>query len=326
MTPLINKTAWKSSTINLAEESMSETSIPGPGNDPLEADFEKQLQDEGLELEGRKAPEKKPDAPAPAKEPESPEKDPKEPAKEPEKEKDPKDPKDPKDKKGDEPEKGTEEWRIMIAKRRQEKARSDGKEKSEPVKPDPSKPEQKPEPKPDAKATELSPEQKEFAEKYGIEPEDMAKAFPPAKVEKIAAEGISPEDRALLDQYKNERDSLLIDKGYTADFDTNVLPLLKEEYPGISDAKIAEVRQQIREKLETETYGLTPLDVIYRGDKAFRGLVAPKNDGVDQGNRVPAKTGSKVYDFETVTEEDIKKPDFPFSEYSEYMAKREKKK
>lgn len=299
----------------------TETSIPGKGSDPLEADFEKQLQDEGFELTGRKAPDTKPDAPA-EKKPESTDKKPDEGTPPEKKEK----PEDDGKKKEDEPKKGNEEWRSMIAKRRQEKARSGGEAKpAEAAKPEPSKPVEPEKKEPAATAVELTPEQQKFAEKYGIEPEDLPALFTPAKVEQVKAEGLSEDDRKLMDTIRTERDSLLIEKGFKDDFDTNVLPILKEEYPTISAAKVAEIRELIRQKLEFEQYGLTPLDVIYRGDKDFRGLVTQPKDGPDHGSRVPAKgNAGKVYDFENATEEDIKKSDFPFEEYSTYMANKER--
>lgn len=308
----------------------TDTSVPGPGSDPLEPDFEKQLQEEGFNLEGREKPVEpaKPDAPAPTKEPASKDDKPADDGKKPDEGK-PEDGKKPEDgaKPKEEPAKGTEEWRVMIAKRRQEKAHAGGKEGDKPAEPakpaDPSKPESE---KPAAPtAPELTEEQKALADKYGIEHEDFLKMFPSPKVEeKVVKEGLSPEQQQLLDTIRAERDELLIDKGYNTDFDTNVLPLLKAEYPTISEAKIAEVRKTIREKLETGKYGDTPLDVLYNGDKSFRGLVPKKEPGADEGSRVPARGNSgKVYDFEHVTEEDVKNPDFPFEEYSDFMAKKE---
>lgn len=302
---------------------MTETSLPGQGSDPLEKDFEEMLQKEGLELTGREKPvvEKPADPPAPAKEKEE----------EPE-DKDPKDGKDSKEKKPaedkkpeDKPKEGTEEWRTMIAKRRQEKARLAGKDPKDPEsgKPDPLKPVVDPK-KPEDKVPVLTDEQKALADKYGIDHEDYLKMYPPAKEKEIVKEVLSDEDRKVLDTVKSERDALLVEKGFNTDFDSNVLPLIKEEYPNISPEKLAEIRQQILEKLETDQYALTPLDVIYRGDQAFRGLVK-KREGVDHGNRVPAKgNADKMYDFDNATEEDIKRPDFPFEEYSAYMEKKEK--
>lgn len=310
---------------------MDSTSTPGSGSDPLEPEFEQSLKDQGFELEGREALGDKPN-PDPAKEPAKPE-DKEDPEADPEK--DPKKPDDGKDKDSKDTAKkekeGDEPWRHMIAKRRQEKSSKtpEGKDpaKEPDPKPDPSKPDpSKPEPS-ELKKPELTVAQKAFAEKYGIEPDDLHTLFPEQQVKVIEKEGLSSEDKATLDEYRSQRDNLLIEKGYNTDFDTNVLPLLREEYPkGLSDEKIAEVRKSIFEKLQDEKYSLVPLDVLYRGDSAFRGIVKAPIKGPDNGSKVPAKgTPGKVYDFETVSEEDVKNPDFPFVEYSEYMAKKERK-
>lgn len=299
---------------------MSETSAPGPGADNLEPEFEKQLAEEGFALEGREKPEVEKPEPVSEKKSDQ-EKKPDESKKSEEDKKEEGDGKKPDEKQS---EKGSENWRDAIARRRQEQAKSGGKEKSESEKPEPLKPNT--EKKEDApKTAELTAQQKTFAEKYGIDPEDIANLFPPAKVEEIQQQGLSKEDQALMDTIRGERDSLLIEKGFNADFETNVLPLLKEEYPDISPEKVEEARKQILEKIKTDEYSRTPLDVVYRGDKTFREFVPKKNNGVDNGSRVPAKGASgKVYDFDKATEDDIKQADFPFQEYSEFMAKKGK--
>lgn len=293
----------------------SNTSVPGPGGERLEKDFLESLEGEGFEINGQKPKTVETEAP---KQSEEGEKKVEAPKKEESKKEEPKSEEKPKK---DEPKKDPEEWRKMIAKRRQDGAKSEEKV-TDPKQPELSKPNE--EKKPDAKAPDLTEEQKTLADKYGIEHEDYLKLFPPAKEIRIKEEGMSEEDRKTLEAFKTERDGLLIEKGFTDDFNTNILPLLKEEYPDISDEKIAEIKQQVLEKISTDEYASTPLAVVYRGDNAFRGLVPKETKGVDNGSRVPATSGEKVYDFENVTEDDIKKSDFPFEAYSAYMAKREK--
>lgn len=302
---------------------MDDTSqAPDIQDDPLEPDFEKSLQDEGFVLEGRQPLEKKEPDPKPDPEPDPKKSD---------EDKKPDDPlkDDPKDKdqkkESEKPEPKREEWREAIARKRQEREKADSKEVKapEPVKPDPSKPDPE---KPDTKAKPTEAQEK-FAEKYGIDIEDIVGLIPPSEVARIERDGLSKEDRQLFDTIKGERDNLLIEKGYNADFDSNVLPILKEEYPTISDEKVQEIRKQIFEKLKADEFSMTPLDVIYRGDKSFRGLVTPPKPGPDTGSRVPGKGNSnRVYDFDSVTEEDVKRDDFPFDEYSDYQAKKERAK
>lgn len=304
-----------------------QTSSPGKGSDPIEPEFEKELLDEGFTLEGREAPVVQPKPEADKKDPEKPED---------KKEDDPEKPGDKKSEdKGKDPAKDPakkeepEAWRQMIAKKRQEQGKSKAAEPEKPVdpaKPDPSKP--NPDEPSELKKPELTEEQKSLADKYGIEHEDFHKLFPTPKVEKeVVKSGLTPEQEALLTSVQTERDSLLIEKGFNADFDTNVLPLLREEYPkGLTDDKIAEVKKTILEKLQDEKYSLVPLDLLYRGEKAFRGLVKAPVKGPDNGGRIPDKVDpSKIWDFDNASEEDVKAPGFPFDEYSEYMAKKGKK-
>lgn len=299
---------------------MDITSEPGKGTDPLEADFEKQLANEGLTLEGRElpAPDRKPDA-QPKLEPVvvPPKVEPK-----------------PDDKKPDEEVKSKpdESWRKVVAKKHEDKAKATLEENDrlkkeiEDLKKTPTAP-LKPvdQPKPGEVASTLTDEQKTLAEKYGIEPEDYLKMFPSKVIEKeVVKGGLSPEQEALLNSIQSDKEQLAITEGFRSDFETNVLPLIRAEYPNISDEKVKEIKSKIFDKINTDAYSMTPLSTLYKGEDEFRGVVTTPKKSFDEGSKVPANTGNKVYDFETVTDADMQNSDFPFEKYSNYMASKEK--
>ncbi|MEI9893790.1 MAG: hypothetical protein WDN28_07775 [Chthoniobacter sp.] len=65
---------------------------------------------------------------------------------------------------------------------------------------------------------------------------------------------------------------------FAADFDRDVLPALKAEYGDDVPASVIEsVKEQLKEAAYSKPeYQKTPFKVIYKGDDAFRNLVAPK--------------------------------------------------
>lgn len=301
---------------------MDNTSEPGKGSDPLEADFEQDLANQGLELEGRELP--KPVKPEVPNKPEAPK--PPEPPKE-EKPKEEKPKVD--DGKPDKPK--VEPWRHAIATKREEQQKAKDEKianlerenadlRSKPPQV-PLKPEDKP--KPDEVA--LTKEQRDFAEKYGFDPEDFARVFPNKEVVKeIVKNGLTPEQEALLNNIKSDTETRAIQQGYDTDFKSSVLPLIKAEYPTISDEKVEEIKSKIFERIQTDEYSMTPLATLYKGEDDFRGVVTVPKKTFDSGSKVPGTTGDKVYDFENVTEADMANPDFPFEKFSDYKASKEK--
>lgn len=309
------------------------TSIPGRGTDPLEADFEKQLANEGLSLEGRDLPppDRKPvDQPKIQEAPKTPE----------DKKSDDanvdSDKKSEDDKKLDENKDGKpkdEEWRKIVANKRQEKFKEkdqkiadlerenaelkSGKKPDAPLKPTDQ-------PKTDEPAV-LTDEQKTLADKYGIEHDDYLKMFPTRIIEKeVIKNGLSPEQEVLFSTIQSERESNAIKIGYDNDFNSSVLPLIKAEYPNISDSKVTEIKSKIFEKIQEDQYSMTPLNTLYKGEDEFRGIINVPKRGPDEGSKVPGNhNSSKLYDFDSVSESDMKNPDFPFEKYSDYMASKE---
>lgn len=309
------------------------TSIPGNGTDPLEPDFEKMLANEGLDLEGRDlpAPDKRPvDQPKIPETPKPEDKKPEDTKVEPDKQPtDDKKPDDDKDGKSKDP----DEWRKIVANKRQERskdirAENDNlKKEIETLKagktPDahlnPTDP-----PKTDEPVV-LTTEQKALADKYGIEHDDYLKMFPTKVVEKeVIKNGLSPEQEAMFSSIASERETTAIQLGYNKDFNSNVLPLIKAEYPNISDSKVEEIKSKIFDKIQEDQYSMTPLGTLYKGEDEFRGVVNIPKRGPDEGSKVPGNNGSnKVYDFDNVTETDMKDSSFPFEKYSNYMASKE---
>ena len=107
------------------------------------------------------------------------------------------------------------------------------------------------------------------------------------------------------------------------DFRKSIVPLVKTEYPDISDEKLSEIEEELHTLAYTEEFAKVPLSVIYKGNDDFRGLVQPKKVTAEEGKQFTGQ-GGKVVNFENATEEDVNKMDSKtFEQYSNWEASRE---
>lgn len=226
------------------------------------------------------------------------------------------------------------DWREMIGKRRTDRIKEleeendrlkSGRGADQPIAP--SKPvDTTVTPKGNEKLSEVK---KIFDESYGISSEHfeaLVAAITPAQVEKIIEkEGISPEDATMLREAREERVQAQIERGFRTDFEENVLPLIKSEYPGISDEGVKKLREEIFGKIQTDEFARTPLKTIFKGEDGFRKRFNSPQGSIDSGRPGSLHKGGK--DWSTMSETDINNlSDEEFDQYSDYMAKQGKRK
>lgn len=71
---------------------------------------------------------------------------------------------------------------------------------------------------------------------------------------------------------------------FNADFDRQILPLVKAEYGLDVPAEVIEqVREELKAKAYTPEYAKVPYSTIYKGEDQFRELVAPVKKGAEGG-------------------------------------------
>lgn len=109
------------------------------------------------------------------------------------------------------------------------------------------------------------------------------------------------------------------------EFESVVRPLVEAEYPGISSELLKSIKAKVRERIESDPKLLTaPLNLLYKGDDSFRGLV-PKKKSADGGRPSGGARADKVIDFEDVSDEDIKTfDDETMEKYAAYQIEKER--
>lgn len=133
------------------------------------------------------------------------------------------------------------------------------------------------------KAAPDSSKVKEIAEKHNI-PEELAKDLIEAAVSQTGP-GITPELQERLDAVDELRNKSELEAEYVqynADFESSIVPLIKEEYgEDVSPGTISEIREQLKELAYSTEYAKVPYEVIYKGRAEFRGLVPPPKKGAE---------------------------------------------
>lgn len=148
----------------------------------------------------------------------------------------------------------------------------------------------------------------EFAKKYGASEEfmkDLTNIF--------GGNTLPPEIVKRLDRLDNLEQTIVAqadDANFSTEFNTKVLPTIKEEYPHLSDSQIGRIAKRVKDIAFTESYASTPLEVIYKGLDEFRGLsVAPKKTAEKGGRKGTGLPAQDDINFDSVTEDDIKNMD-----------------
>jgi hypothetical protein len=124
-----------------------------------------------------------------------------------------------------------------------------------------------------------------------------------------------------LDSMKAEKQAQIEAKGFEQEFGENILPLVKAEYPEISEGQLEVIKNKLKEVAYTEQFAKTPLGVIYKGVDDFRGVETARRASAEAGRGGNKAQAGK--DFDSVSEEDISKMSAEeFDRYSTYMATR----
>lgn len=139
--------------------------------------------------------------------------------------------------------------------------------------------------------------------------------------------GLTPD---LLNQIKELQEigkatkATLEAEAFRKDFDSQVAPLVRAEYPGISDDELAKIREDVKTHAYRDDFLHTPLSVIYKGVDSFRGVVQPKKKTVEAARGGESRS-AQVIDFDNLSDEEVKAlSQEDFVKYSEYQATKEK--
>lgn len=127
-----------------------------------------------------------------------------------------------------------------------------------------------------------------------------------------------------LDDYKKNQLEAAQESGYSQEFDKDVVPLIRAEYPDISEENLTRIKTELHDVAFSDGYLKTPLKVIYKGLDDFREYVPPARKSAE-GGRGEGGRKVDVVDFDNMTEEQFKKlPPEEQDNYMEYMEKKER--
>lgn len=136
----------------------------------------------------------------------------------------------------------------------------------------------------DGKATvdSVDNDVKLIAEKHDIS-EDLAKDLVEAAIKRAGV--IPPELSEKLKQIDQLNEAKAIETeltSFNADFNTQIIPLIKAEYGDDVDPEIVErIREDFKEKAYTPEYAKVPYKTIYKGEDQFRDVIPPKKKGAE---------------------------------------------
>lgn len=160
---------------------------------------------------------------------------------------------------------------------------------------------------------------KQIAEKHGLDIEvvkDLDSVFyqkqeiPPEFQEKLS----------YVDKLREEYEGSLEKRLFEDDFEKRVAPLVRDEYPEISDSDLQNIKNTVKKIAYTEEFAKTPLDYIYRGEPSLRGVVRSTKKTAESSRKGDSKT--EMIDYNSLSGEQISNlTGKEFFEYSEWMEK-----
>lgn len=139
--------------------------------------------------------------------------------------------------------------------------------------------------KPDEAAAAADTRLAALAEKSGIEVEvlkEIGQIFAPAPA---TADPKIQEALAEIEKNKADSASQVEIAQFSADFDKDILPLIKKEYGdkegNVPPETVTKIKDQLAKIAYTSEYAKVPYAVIYRGQDEFRGVIPPASKGAE---------------------------------------------
>ena len=122
----------------------------------------------------------------------------------------------------------------------------------------------------------------------------------------------------VINDLKASSEQAQADTAFNKEFE-GVKPLIKAEYPNISDGDLSNIQKQLKDNAFTEEYAKTPLSVIYKGVDGFREAVITKKKTAES-SRSGQNRNSEVQDYSSWTEDDVKNSSREdFEKYSKWV-------
>lgn len=111
------------------------------------------------------------------------------------------------------------------------------------------------------------------------------------------------ESLETIKELKATNEAAKAEAQFTQEFQ-DLMPIIKDEYPDISESDLSNIQKQLADTAFTEEYARTPLSVIYKGLDGFRGAVMSKKKSAES-SRSGQNRSSEIQDYSKWTDDDI---------------------
>lgn len=156
----------------------------------------------------------------------------------------------------------------------------------------------------EAKATEdIDTKIEKLAEEKGVDAELIKQIVSLVPKQETSTE--IQEAMKVINDLKASNEQVKADVNFQKEFKA-IEPLIKAEYPDISDGDLSKVQQQLKDTAHSKEYATTPLSVIYKGLDGFREAVMTKKKSAES-SRSGQNRSSEIQDYSNWTENDIEK-------------------
>lgn len=160
---------------------------------------------------------------------------------------------------------------------------------------------QKPSELSNSEKKELGDAYKVIAEKHNVDPE-LLKDLKNLLASEISTPAEVMEKLKELDTIKADRAKEFADNAYNKEFDKDILPLLKAEYPDISDETLSSIKNDLKTIAFTEEYGKLPLNKVFMAEKSSFKIVSNPKRKSSETVRPGASRSIETIDYDNMDE------------------------
>jgi len=149
---------------------------------------------------------------------------------------------------------------------------------------------------------EIADEIEEIAKEFGLDDanKNLIKKLEQSILKKVS---LPKEVAAKIEGFESERIAINQEKQFNSEFETDVLPLIRAEYPNISDSSLSEVKAKILETAFREEYLKVPLKKIFKAEQDELGISeVPHKKGLET-SKSGQNRATETVDFDKMDEE-----------------------
>jgi hypothetical protein len=146
---------------------------------------------------------------------------------------------------------------------------------------------------------DIQAEIKAIADEAGIDPAPLTKLADSILKRAKPSEQMSE----TVKKIEEEREIAHQENLYSQEFEKDVTPIIKAEFPTLPDSAITDIKSKLKDLAFTETYAKVPLADIFRAKRETLDIQVPKRSS--EGKGVKARATDAIVDLENLSEEEF---------------------